>query len=498
VIALRIRFAALPWWAARAVTGIVVVAVTGAAFATRLAGLHRGLIYPDGYQYLLMARGIAAHLEPTVRLGPGGSLFVPSLDASLKPLFPALVAALSWTGGIRAAADLITVAAGAVTVVLCGLVTWRLTRSAAAGALGALAALLSPALVYWGGFTGPDALAPALALDCALCVLYGRPGLAGVAGALCVMARPEWALVMLPAALAGLAHACTRPGAASALLAGVFTVAGVVGLVRPPLAPPPGGVGLVLVAVAGSTALQLAAVRLSRTRGMATTAAVAAIALVVSSGISGRLTGLVELWSEQWPLLVLAAAGLVAACNAGLARLALPLLTGALVLGAAYGYRNAGSERYFAQLVPAACVAAGLVVAARPRWLAAAAVLCAGMLLIPAHAGLAPDAFATLARSLAAAPAGTLVTAAPDAYGYLLPHRRLAPLARGQRGLIVLDGAQRAYEPGLTARGAVVARFPAPYGFERADGTLDLGSVLLVDGVVVKATAPPGPGRRSP
>jgi hypothetical protein len=84
----------------------------------RAADLHHGLIYPDGYEYLLMAAGIAAHLQPTIRLGGGGQLFVPTVDASLKPLFPALVAAVSAIWPLRQAADIVMVASGAAATVL--------------------------------------------------------------------------------------------------------------------------------------------------------------------------------------------------------------------------------------------------------------------------------------------------------------------------------------------------------------------------------------------
>ena len=77
------------------------------------------------------------------------------------------------------------------------------------------------------------------------------------------------------------------------------------------------------------------------------------------------------------------------------------------------------------------------------------------------------------------------VSAAPDAYGFLLPGRAERSLQAGARGLILLDGAQRTYAPGLTAEGVVLAHLTAPQGFERPDGTLDSGPSVLVRGVVV-------------
>ena len=175
-----------------------------------------------------------------------------------------------------------------------------------------------------------------------------------------------------------------------------------------------------------------------------------------------------------------------------------------LLLGATYVYRNAGSERYLSELLPIAAVAAGFAVAPalsparapEPRarrlhglWRPLLPVAAIGLTLVitPPRPPLALDTFAALAGPLAQAPAGTLVSAAPDAYGFLLPDRPQQALRPGVRGLILLDGAQRAYDPALGARGVVVARLSAPDGFERPDGSLDTAPVLLIRGVVTAA-----------
>jgi len=116
----------------------------------------------------------------------------------------------------------------------------------------------------------------------------------------------------------------------------------------------------------------------------------------------------------------------------------------------------------------------------------AAAVVVAAISPRPQLAG---DMFASLAGRLAAAPPGTLVSVAPDAYGFLLPDRPERTLRPGEHGLILLDAAQRAYAPNLGAAGVILARFSAPDGFERPDGTLDMGPATLLRGVV---TAAPG------
>jgi hypothetical protein len=101
--------------------------------------------------------------------------------------------------------------------------------------------------------------------------------------------------------------------------------------------------------------------------------------------------------------------------------------------------------------------------------------------------------FAGLAGPLGTAPPGALVSAAPDAYGYLLPGRAQRTLRPGARGLVLLDAAQRAYAPGLTACGTAVARIGAGHGFQRPDGGLDRGRATLVRGTVVAAgTTCPG------
>jgi hypothetical protein len=485
-------------WPVAAWTAVGVVAVV-----LRSHGLHRGLIYPDGYQYLLMAKGIATHLTPTLQLGHGGALFVPTTDAAMKPLFPALVALFSVLVGLRGAAELVTVLAGSATIVLSGLLATRLSRSRAGGAIAAVASLFSPLLAYWAGFTGPDTLAQALALGAALALAYDRVSLVGVLGALCVSARPEFVIPLLGGALAALLSARTRERSLRALLSGAFTLAAILALLHPPLAVPTGGLPLLLAAIAGA-ALLLILARQAGTqrehgqgRAMAVALAAAGISLLVVIALSARVSGLNDVLRGDWPLLLIAACGLMLACARGStdnANAALTTLVCVLLLGATYAYRNAGSERYFALLLPAACVLSGFVVllpAAKPaaraaRVLAPAGLLMLALLVVPGPPRLANDSLSALAGALGRAPAGTLVSAAPDAYGFLLPGRAQQPLEPGARGLILLDAAQRAYAPQLGAQGTVVARLRAPHGFERPDGTIDLRPAILVRGVVVR------------
>ena len=79
------RGISLPVRAAGIAAGISVAALL---VALRLRAMHPGLLYPDGYQYLVMARGIGEHLRPVATLGPGGDVLAPSADAAAKPLVP--------------------------------------------------------------------------------------------------------------------------------------------------------------------------------------------------------------------------------------------------------------------------------------------------------------------------------------------------------------------------------------------------------------------------
>jgi hypothetical protein len=156
----------------------------------------------------------------------------------------------------------------------------------------------------------------------------------------------------------------------------------------------------------------------------------------------------------------------------------------------AYLQRNPSSERYMTMLLPGCAIAAAFLVAnpSPRRWVArgAAAVLLALLAVaVPAEAPAGPDAFVALAGELHRLPAGALLTAAPDAYGQLIPDRSVRSLATGRRGLILLDGAARAYASGLTARGRVIARYPVPDGFRRPDGSVDYAPAVLVRGTVV-------------
>lgn len=404
------------WWLA----ALVPLAVVTRAFQARGA-----LLYPDGYQYLLMAKGIAAHGRPIVTLGHGGDTWLPSADASVKPLFPTLVALVHLLGlPLRTAAEAVTVAASSAVCVLVGSLVARLTGSAVAALAAGVLCVASPALGHWVAFSGPDPLAQALALGAALAFLNHRLGLAGVLAGLCVTARPEYVLLALPLCLLSVRFTS----------AALVSVAAVLAAVRPPLA---------------------------------LNTASAAVEGAMPRGFTGVLR-------SDWPIVILGVAGLVCAPR----RHALALVTAGLGLSVAYLLKNPGSARYFTALVPLACVAAGYVVVRKPGpVLAAAAATLA--LALPREAGPPSDAFSPVAAQL---PGRTvLYTAAPDAYGLILarPVRFLRP---GVRGVILLDGAQRTYEPQIVVRGRVLRRIASRVGFVRPDGKLDDEPIALVRG----------------
>ena len=78
VVSHPLRLARPVAWAVAATAAVVVVGL-------RLRAMHAGLLYPDGYQYLLMARGIGEHLQPVATLGHGGDTLAPSADAAASP-----------------------------------------------------------------------------------------------------------------------------------------------------------------------------------------------------------------------------------------------------------------------------------------------------------------------------------------------------------------------------------------------------------------------------
>lgn len=463
------------------------------AAAVRTVQFHEALIYPDGYQYLLMARGIAEHGRPITRLGPGGDVFVPNADAALKPLFPLLVALLHLCGlSLRAAAEVVTVLAEAAVVVLVGALARRLTRSGLAAVVASALCLASPGLVFWSGFAGPDALAPALGLAAALALVSRRHTTGGVLAGLCVAARPEYALLAVVIAVVAISRRNSRAAAISAIVAAAGALGTVLLVTRPPLVHPEPRLLLEAAAAAIVAAIfvdqALRHPRLMAPIGvLATGAAVALAAAAWHATSSGP-----SLLETDWPLLTVGIGGLLLALLVPSLRAgACSLAASAALLGSAYYAKNPELPRYAAQLLPLLALGSAFGTAAVVR--SQRSVFAAAIVPTAAVAALAltpqprpgPDPFAEIAGQLDSRSVTPLLTAAPDAYGFLLAPRPVASLTAGRFGLTLLDAAQRAYEPTLHARGAEVARLTGTGFLLRAGAPIDRRPALLVYGRVV-------------
>jgi hypothetical protein len=456
------------------------------AFGIRLSQHHVALLYPDGYQYLLMARGISEHLQPTTTLGPGGEQFVPSADAGVKPLFPVLVAGVHTLGvSWLDAARFVTAVAGATAVVALSLLVSQLSRSRLAGVAAGLLLLASPSAGFWSGFSGPDPLAQALVLTAALAFVHRRPRAGGVLTGLALLARPEVVLLALGAALVSLRHEESRRDLTRAAPAAVVTASLGFLLLRSPVTV--GDERLLWVAplvLAVAALVAFVPRALLRPIGIAGFGAVA-LALL---GTSGPL----ELWHDDWPLLVVGAAGFLLLLRDDRGSALAVLALGAVVLlGAVYLVKNPTLGRYFSLLLPAAAIIAGLAAASLPRIVkplafGAIAVAVVAGFLHPVPGSRDYDMFAAVATRVdPRLESKALVTAAPDAYGFWLPTRTVQRMHPGARGAVLLDAAQRLYEPGLTAEGRIVARVSGEIAFARPNGQIDAGPAVLVEGHVV-------------
>lgn len=466
-----------------------------AALLAQIARYHGGLLYPDGYQYILMARGIGEHLRPITQLGPDGAAFSPSFDAATKPLFAAAIAAVAQLGpDLRDAAQSVSIVAGAAVVPLCAGVVLRLTSSYGAAALSAFVLLLgSPTLSFWWGYAGPDALAWSLVLAACLAGSSEKPIIAGALAGLAGAARPEWLVVAAALALAALATRYRRT-AVTMLIAGVASLGVVVAVLRPPVSWHESAT--LGVAAMFATAAAVAAVRrIGAAGGRGPVAAVCFVVALVIVAFT-RSHASVDFAQREWALLAGAAVILpLIALERARVDWLVPVIVFALLLGA-YGYKNPGSERYVADLVPMLAVTAGVGVAAlRPVHARLAAALAALVMANPIIAGAAArtpglDVFAEVAPGLSDLPPGPMVSAAPDAYGVLFPNRAQFEMRPGRRGNIILDAVQRERRPELTASGPVVRRVRPFFGFRRVEGEVDSAAVLVVRGVVVRRRTP--------
>jgi hypothetical protein len=469
-----------------------VLGAFGLALAVRLEQHHAALLYPDGYQYLLMARGIAEHLQPTTTLGPGGDEFVPSPDAALKPLFPLLVALVHTFGAPwLVAAQVVTAAAAAWAVTAAGLLVTRLGGSRIAGVGAAALLLASPSIGFWSGFSGPDPLALALVLSAGLAFAHRRLGLGGVLTGLAITARPEIAVLSAAAAVVALRGQRSRNDLRRAAPPAVLSIVLVYGLLRVPVSLSNWSLAWLVPVALGGAALVAVLPRRALPYLSLAGLGLAAVALVDRPGPAA-------LWHDDWPLLVVGAAGLVVLARGRDPKPAAAVIGAVLLLGSVYLVKNPTLERYFALLLPAAAILAALALAelqGRARKLGAVAVAAAAglALLHPVPGSRDYDMFPMVAERIAPRldpVPEPLVTAAPDAYGFWLPEVTVHKMRAGVRGAILLDAAQRLYSPGLRARGRVVARVSDGIAFARPDLEIDAAPAVLVAGRVVSRRYP--------
>jgi hypothetical protein len=476
-----------------AVRGAIFMAAVAPLLALRLHQAQPGLLYPDGYQYLLMAKGVAAHGRLFLTLGPGGDTLLPNVDAAAKPLYPALVAAVHQFGvGWFDAARLVSALAAAATVVLAALLARRLTGSWPAAAVAAGGCVASRELAFWGGFAGPDSLGQAFALASTLALLGRRPRLGGALAALAVLARPELAVLAVVAAIVGITLPELRQAALRAGLSFVVVLAAVLALLRPPIGAPPLSPSLALVALALLTTVVCVIAKRTSAGGPAWLVVCGPLAVSVAV-LLGQAAGTRRWVHDDWPLLLAGSVGCVLGLLKGRLRPAAgALLVSGAALALVYWSKNPGSERYLALLTPLVAVLAGFAVAVPRRTGRVASVVVVALLLVTGLVRGVPepggsDTFPTVARQLRALdlPAFPVVTVAPDAYGVLLSDRAVRLARPGVKGLVLLDGAQRAYSPDLRVAGRVVASLEPGPGFLRPDGTVDRRAVTVVLGTVV-------------
>lgn len=448
-----------------------------------------GLLVPDGYQYLLMARGIGEGFRPITHLGPDGELWLPNPDASWKPLYPALIALIEGVGvPARTAAVLIVAAAQAALVAACGLAVWARSRSVLGSAAAAALVAASAPVHHWQSFIGPDALAAALAAGALALAFSRRPLACGVLIGLAGCARPEWGCVAL--ALLGLcAAAGVRRGMLlRASLGAVGVAALVLGITRPPVVADP-RLGLLAIGLLAAGAMAGASLRLPGrvAVGVGLCLVGAATAVVLAQGRTLGLSSLVR----HDPLALLGVAGLCACLvSQRLRREGLGFAVAAGTLLGAYLLKNPDSERYLSQLIPIAAVAAGLgaSLVASPRLrVGLAAGLCvalaAGLMTAPAYLR-GPDPLRQLAEALPAT-SEPIIAGAPEGLSFYRPELSFRPYRDGARGLILSDPLSRESMPTLTPVGRVVVRPTLDFAVRRRDGRVDAEGLALIRGRLI-------------
>jgi hypothetical protein len=324
-----------------------------------------------------------------------------------------------------------------------------------------------------------------LFLASALAFAYRRPRAGGLLAGLAVASRPELLFVAIAAVLISLRHEESRHAVRRAAPVAGAVVMLIFAVTRTPIAVADGRLIWLLpvfLAVAGLVALAPAAVL-----RYATIAALAGTVLVLFSA-----SGPHEVWHEDWPTILFGAAGVVLLVgNSRRSAVATFAVGLTVLLGGIYLLKNPSVARYFSLLIPLAAIAAGFAVASVPRHVRPVALGAVTLTVLfgflhPVPGNRDYDMFRMVAGQVGPRlEARSLVTAAPDAYGFWLPGHPVRAMRKGARGAVLLDASQREYEPGLTAHGKVVARIGGDFALSRPNGDIDAAPVLLVAGRVI-------------
>jgi hypothetical protein len=310
-----------------------------------------------------------------------------------------------------------------------------------------------------------------------------------------VLSRPELALLALAAATVGVARAELRQATSRALVSFTAALAVVLAGLRPPLGEIPiGTLAVASLAAAVAGAVFLVATRAGSNVGIPLVAG-AVVTILFLVAVTGFAPGIRHWGQNDWPLLAAALGGcFLAATTRRLRTPVCAIVLAAGLLAFAYVLKNPAADRYLSLLTPLVAVLASLPAAASIRAQRRIALVATGGLVgttlalggLPA---LAPDGFPTIARQLEAlnGPSLPIVTAAPDAYGVLLADRPVRIARPGLSGLIVVDGAMRAYDPELRLSARTLATLDPGAGFLAPDGVIDSRPVRLKVGRVVGA-----------
>ncbi|MDQ3089890.1 MAG: glycosyltransferase family 39 protein, partial [bacterium] len=189
---------------------LILVAITLLGIALRIHNLSDYKFYPDSYVPLIVAENINTFGSVIGTLGENGMLY-PDFFGWTRPLFPYLIYLLNlMIGNLFLSGQIITMLAGIATIPLSYFYIKSVLNSKTAGLFASLLLALSYSHVVWGGFilsetTGVVFLILFLwiffkNLERESSLADWRDFLSGATFALAVLARYEYAILVLPVA----------------------------------------------------------------------------------------------------------------------------------------------------------------------------------------------------------------------------------------------------------------------------------------------------------